>query len=437
MHPTEIKISDTARLWAVKTHKFKKNLLFLATFLPLGGENTPADLLFPGILLRGTAGYPTNADIKRRLEELYAARLGVSGGYYGDSLLCGFSAEFLSSSAAGADFSILASVIGLMGEVWHSPATDERGLLRPEEVRLAKQARRDQIRAEINNTSAYAARRCRELLCAGEPYGYSVTEDEIMALSPEIITSRYIEVRETSRLNFFYVGQEEPEAVADLLSAAFPPAPRPAGGSLPRLSPTPPVPPGSPRLERGSVMPVSQSKLVMGFTCGGALMDDSRDYYAMCLMSDVLGESPVSKLFVNLRERMSLCYSVGSYYESLKGVLYISSGIDRGKRGAALEEALRCLEDIRRGVISSDELKAAKLSNVNDCRQIEDSPYSILSFCFGRAVRGLDCGIEHFLNNIESLEAGDIAAAARRVELKAVYFLEGEGSGGEEEDEDE
>lgn len=424
MNPVEIKISDSARLWAVETGKFKKNLLIMSLFLPIDRTTTPSDMLFPGILLRGCELYPENALMKRRLEELYGARLSVSSGYYGDSILCGYAAEFLSDSALSSDISVLGSVVELMGEVWHRPALDGGGLLRADEVRLAKSSMCDSIRSEINNTASYASNRCREMLCEGEPYGYTVTESEVMAVSASELTERYREVRDSAYITFFYVGSESPDEVARLLAAAFPPPRTPSGMKGPLLIPTPPS--IAPEPVRSDVeMPVSQGKLVMGFTCDRVVMNDTREYYAMCLMSDILGGSPTSKLFMRLREEKSLCYFIGTYYENFKGVIYLSAGIETADRGAAEREALLCLEDIRKGNITRAEIDAALLALINNCRQIEDNPYSILTFCLGRMLRGLDCSPDTFIANISSVSADDIIAAAYRVRPKAFYFLAG------------
>ncbi len=424
MEPLKIEISSSATLWAIKTDKFKKNLLSMSLFLPIGQETTPLDLLFPGILLRGVERYPTNARVKRRLEELYAARIGMSGGYYGDSLVMGYLADFLDEGAVSCDFSIFRGVVELLSDIWHRPATDPTGLLREGEARLAKNSQIDIIKSEINNTSLYATNRARELVCGGEPYGFSVTEEHVSGVTAERLTERWHEVRDSSHINFFYVGAKDGAEVAEVLADAFPPA-----KSCRAKRPTPDIRATKPGMvvEQESRMPVTQGKLVMGFTAGQVVMSDTPEYYAMCLFSEVFGGTPSSKLFVNLRERLSLCYYCGSYYENYKGIIYVSSGIDGSAKEAARAEILAQLEDMKKGRITKTELDTALLSMKNSYRQIEDSPYSIISFCFGRASLGLDCSAERFIKRIGEVSVADIARAAQLVELRALYFLAGEG----------
>ena len=236
MELQEIKNSDSARLWAVETSKFKKNVLSMSLVLPLGPGTTPLDLLFPKVLVRGTADYPTNISLKRKLEELYDARIRESYRYFGDCLKVGFDADFLDDRVVG---SVLEGVIDLLAGIWQRPALDSDELLREGEVSLAKRAVCDSIRAEINNTAVYAANRCREIMCAGEPYGYSLTEPEVEKITMAALTERYRQVRDSAYLTFFYVGPKPAEQVAYCWLIAFSPAPNCPGVQPPALSPTP------------------------------------------------------------------------------------------------------------------------------------------------------------------------------------------------------
>ena len=69
------------------------------------------------------------------------------------------------------------------------------------------------------------------------------------------------------------------------------------------------------------VMDVAQAKLVMGFRTGIAV--PGGDVTAMRLMSALFGGTPHSKLFLNVREKLSLCYYCSSSYDRHKGKMCI------------------------------------------------------------------------------------------------------------------
>ena len=47
-------------------------------------------------------------------------------------------------------------------------------------------------------------------------------------------------------------------------------------------------------------------------------------YYNLMMFSAVLGSGAHSKLFLNVREKHSLCYSIYSSLEKLKGLKFVS-----------------------------------------------------------------------------------------------------------------
>lgn len=424
MNVREIKISDSARLLAVQTDKFKRNLLTMSFFVPISDKTLVADMLFPKILLRGCQKYPTNADVKRRLEELYASTITVRRSYYGDYYMTGYAAEFLSDKAVGCDNNeIFYGVLDILSNVWFYPNTDEDGLLKSAEVIREKNVLCDAINARINNTDSYAFSKCRELLCSEEPYGYSVEIEDVERVDRTEIDKRYRFLRDNSFVTFFYVGAMDAESVSLAISKAFAGT---VGRQTKEIFNLYPTRESSDVSRRSDHMPVTQSKLVMGFTADGCVINDSRDYYAMCLMSDIFGGSPTSKLFINVREKMGLCYYCNAYYENFKGIIYVTCGIDADRRDDAEKAILEQLEEIKSGNISEHEFKSAIASIENSYAQITDSPYSMYSFGFDRSICNMSTSTEKFVKNIREVTIEEVMRAAERIKLKAIYFLEGE-----------
>ena len=194
----EIKISHSARLWAVRTRKFKKNVLSMTAILPLGPETTPLDLLFPRVLMRGIDGYPENADLKKRLETLYDTRIREGCSYFGDSLKIGFTADFL-------DDRVVESPIPCCRPARRYLAAAGARLNRfCENENLAWLALCDSIRPRLTQPSML--NRCWKIICAGEPYGYSVTGTR--SRDNRGGAHRKIPAGKEQRLTFFYVGSK-------------------------------------------------------------------------------------------------------------------------------------------------------------------------------------------------------------------------------------
>ena len=410
----------------IETDKFKRNILMMTYMLPISSATTAMDMLLPGVLLRGSVNYPTSADIAKRCEQLYGTSLGYYYSYLGDDLMINFYVDFLSDSVMGTDGEILRGAAEMLSQVWLHPVTDKDGYLRTNELEKVKKSLSDSIRADDNDTAAYASKKCREIMCAEEPCGYSISVEDIMRVTPAMISDRYFELCKSNNLSFFYVGENDTEVVAEALDLFF------GDGAVTTcatrsLSFTCAKPHPIVRKER--TMQVTQGKLSIGLYAGGITMSDSDDYYATLVAVEIFGGSPISKLFMNVRERLGLCYYCGATYNKQKGIIYVSAGIDSEQRENAEREIYAQMEQMQKGNISEEELQAAKLSMINVVRQISDRPYSMWSFCHVRTMMGLSTSIDRHIGRILKVSVQDVARVASTWTVGGVFFVNAENGG--------
>ena len=88
-------------------------------------------------------------------------------------------------------------------------------------------------------------------------------------------------------------------------------------------------------------MDVTQGKLGMGFACG------SDDYAAALMGNTLFGGSSNSKLFLNVREKLSLCYYASSAYHRQKRLITVSSGIEFQNYQKAYDEIMAQLAAVQ------------------------------------------------------------------------------------------
>ena len=212
----------------------------------------------------------------------------------------------------------------------------------------------------------------------------------------------------------------------------------PSAGNVSAGKEGPGCPDGVPATVRRvrETLEVSQSQLVIGLRCGVRLGDP--DFYACAVMNELLGGSPVSRLFTYVREKLSLCYSCSSGYAALGGTVTVSCGLSAANRGLAEAEIFRQLESIHRGDFTPGELDAARKSLINAYRQLEDSPADLENYYYGRLLAGCRVSLRECREGFAAVTAGEVARAAGRLQTAVIYFLEGtRDAGGGEEDEDE
>ena len=162
----------------------------------------------------------------------------------------------------------------------------------------------------------------------------------------------------------------------------------------------------------------------MGFVTPATNRD--RNFVATQVMNTIFGAGMTSKLFVNVREKLSLCYSVGSGYYGSKGIITVSAGIDFDKEQQTREEILRQLKAMQDGDISAQELNAAKEAILSSLRGTHDSPGSIEGFYATSALSGLALTPAEYMEAIYAVTIDQVVQAAQAVKLHTTYFLKGE-----------
>ncbi|MBR7098355.1 MAG: insulinase family protein, partial [Clostridia bacterium] len=368
---------------------------------------------------------------------LYGTELSIRNFYRGDAQIIGFSAELLDASYLPTGEDTMSGVLDVMSQILFHPLLDADGLLDARYVESEKQLQCDSIRSQKNNPRAYAADRCRAILYRNDACGAPIlgTEEEIMAITPAELTAHWRYLLSHITLDCFYVGAASPNGIAALLGKQLAPELTAARYTRNRLRPSAVVPTEE-TVRRDESLEVTQGHLLFGLCTGITVCDPH--YYACAIYHEMLGTSPVSKLFVNVREKHSLCYHCSSTYNAYKGTVMISCGLAPKNREHAETEIMEQLRALAEGNFSEEELDAAKRSLSNAYRQIEDSPAALESFYFGRALAGVGDSVEHCRQAFLAITREDVIAVAKSIVVDTVYYLDGTlGDGEELDDEDD
>ncbi|MBE6589932.1 MAG: insulinase family protein [Ruminococcaceae bacterium] len=424
MIPDVISVQERLLLRACKTDKFKAGMLSLSLALPIRDDAYLTTLVM-AVLLRGSERYPTVAAINRRLDYLYGTEVSLRNHYCGDLHVIGLCADLVGEEylplRTDGEVSVMEGAIEVMRELLFHPLLDEEGNLLAHYVESEKRLQCDNIRAQKNHPHAYAAERCKSLMYEGTPGGIPIlgTEEDVMAVTPQRLTAHWRAIIRNLSLDCFYVGGCEPLDVACLLKKALSGE---LGASLVARG-SPVAVPLSLRECRSleETQPITQSHLIMGYDIGAFI--NQRDFYAATVCNELLGGSPISKLFMNVREKLGLCYSCHSAYNAYRGTVMISCGLSAASRDAAQREIEAQISALAEGSITDAEWIAAKKSLENAYRQLEDSPVSLERLFFGRALAGLSVSPEECRRAIDEVTREEVVACARRMRADTVFFL--------------
>lgn len=416
-HRTEI--LPGVYLTAVQSDKFKTGCFSLNLLRPMKKEEAAANALIPSVLLRGSETCPDIASISAKLDELYGASVGTLVRKKGEVQLVGFYCDYVQDEYV--DEPVFAPVMAFLAELLLNPRL-ENGAFPEAVVGSEKLNLENAMLSRINDKRTYAASQLIRTMCAGQPYGIPrIGEPEdLKNITAKSLYAHYRDLLATSRVELFYMGSLSPEAVTKVLQAALAELPRaevfvPVG--------TTPAPAARPVQEKTETLDVTQGKLSLGFFTDITAKDPR--YPALVLAATVFGGGATSKLFTNVREKMSLCYYASASFEKFKGVLSVSSGVEFSKLETAKTEILRQLEACKAGDITDDELESARGYLVSDLKIAMDSPGRLDDYYMGQILLEQDGTMEDLASAIARVTKQEAADAIQALRLDTIYALEG------------
>ncbi len=418
-------------VWFSRIHdpKFYHNSISVTIITPLCEGKTSAAVLAAYLLRMGSRRCRDMTELECRLADLYGAVLDTDVSRHGENMLLTFSITGADDRFALEGESISRGCAELLGEILLEPKTEGNAF--PEEAfRLEQQYIIDTIEAEINDKRSYAAQRCTARM--GKGFRFALprygTVQEALAVTPQAAYDRYRELIATARIEIFFSGCGSPDYAEEVFTRLF-------GGV--KRAPLCPAPQQLPRraaavTELREQLPMSQSKLVLGFRTG--LPQGRRARTAARVMTALLGGSTGSRLFTNVREKLGCCYYCGARINLLTGILLVECGLEEANR-ERLQAAISAeIADLAAGHITPEELSHIKLAFKSSLASIGDSLARTEGWYLSGLLMGDAVTPQQDQEEIDAVMAEEVAAAAAALSLDTVFFLQAAGKG---EDDDE
>lgn len=416
---TVIELGNGARLAAVADDRFQTVRISAHFMLPMQAETAAVHAVLPRLLTRACAEYPDYTAFNRKLAMLYGASVYGAARMTGETQMISVSLGMPDDRFLPNDEKVLTEGVRLLCAMLFAPAL-ENGLFRAQDIAEEKRSLAEDIRAEFNDKRAYALRRSRQLMFADEPYGVCSqgTAEEAEALTAEQITAAWRRVLQTAQLTVTAIGTVNAEAVAAVFRAELAKLQRVPVQLQPVVMKTPAE---APKLVTERV-DVQQAKLVMGFR---STMAEPQDMTALRLATVLLGGTPSSRLFQNVRERLSLCYYCAARCDWHKGVLMIDSGVQEDKAEEAKAEILRQLNDLQNGRFTEEELDIARRAMIDQFGTVSDSPAFLDGWYTDQLRAGTVLTPEQAEARVRAVTAAEVTAAIATVKPELYYMLAG------------
>lgn len=413
-----IDICSGVTLHYIKTDKFKTDNLTFLFSSQLDAKWTSYRTLLIGVLMSGSEDMPTVKAINDRISHMYGANLSSLNSKRGDIQNTGVTMKYLNDYYTPDDESMLDRALGTVCSILFKPLVKDAAFDK-KIFELEKKNLIDAIEAEINNKTVYARKKCLSVMCQDELYGINVDGDIgiIEKIDEKALFDFYCDFINTTPIDIYYVGMQDEDLLISSLKKQM---------SHLNIKPTGykkfPIIYDVSNVKRVTEsMEVIQGKLTMGFRTG--IARESKDFAALTVFNAVYGQTPTSKLFKVVREKMSLCYYCRSQISETKGIMLISSGIECANKEKAEKEILNQLDEIKKGVISDEELALAKKFHINSLKGLFDSAGAIVTWHASELYVGAVIDRDEFMREIENVSKEDIIKIANGIKLDTVYYL--------------
>ena len=412
-----INLGNNINLTLIPQTKFKSNLVSLYIQRLLERDEVTKNSLLPNIITSGCEKYQSTREISKKLDNLYGASVFGDSSKRGERQVISF--KIISTNEKFLDEKIFKDVIEFFNQVINNPLIIDNGF-KKEYVEIEKRNLQDRIQGIINDKSRYALERTFEQMCKDERFSISEHgyEEDLEQINPQNLYEHYTEILKTSPIEIVVEGNFDEKEVVDIISKNFT-FERQSINQIPRED-------YKKEIEDVKIiedkMDITQGKLVMGYRTNIDFKDTDK-YYSLIVGSNVLGGGPHSKMFINIREKESLCYYIYSAVEKYKGIMFISSGIEFQNYEKTVELVKKQILSMKNGEISEEELQSSKKALINSIRSVGDSIGGMSDFHFAQSISGTEITVEEMIKHIENVSTEGIAKAFDSVQLDTVYFL--------------
>lgn len=378
-------------------------------------DKVTLNALLARVLKRACKSYKTTELLHKKLSGLYGSYISSAVSKKGDVQTLTVRAEFADQKYIGDSVKIMQEIFGIMKEIIFTQASFSE-----EYVEQEKQNLKMFINSLVNDKREYAQLKCIESMCSDEPFGiseYGYLED-IDSISAEKLFEHYKRCFLEYSLDVFVTGSLDAESLAPYIADLTSGVNRAESGKKcyhhTLKSTAEPV-----NIVEYST--VNQSKICIGFRTG--ISADDERYSSLIIANAVFGGGPYSKLFNNVREKLSLAYYAGSYIDKFKSIIFVNCGVQHDMFKLAFDEIMNQLNLVKSGNFTDDEIHAAKLGVTERIKSLSDSQSLIQEYYFGQLLCGGGESIEDLCAKLMDVKKDDIIHAAETIVMDTCFLL--------------
>lgn len=405
----------------INNEKFKSIFVSVNLLLPLRAEDMSKNALLAMVLKKACDKYRTEKELQRELSGLYNMKLASSVEKYNGVYNISFEMELINKKYIEQD--VLERGLYILEQVINNPLKDNN-VFNKDIVEREKEKLIVRIKEEQDQKRNYALNKIEELTFDREDYGYPKLgkEQDITKIDEKSLYDYYLKVLKQAEIITIVYGNLDGytniKSTLDKYLSNFDLNKKVRNSEIKEIIEFY----SAPQIEQES-QDISQSVLCFGIR----FIDlNEKEIFTASVLNAILGGSPSSKLFKNIREKESLAYYAKSVYNKQKKAIYIISGIEPKNYEKARGLIIAEVQKIINGDITEEEINTAKDYVISTFREIEDNKESQNRFILSNEILfEKEIQIEDIIKNISNIEKEDITNIAKKINIQKIFLLGG------------
>ncbi len=403
----------------IQNHRFNTTSVSFNFYLPMKKATVADNALLPFILTSCSKDYPDFTALNIKLNKLYGARLDSSTEKYGDCQLLRMTISVINDNFSFDSDSLVKQASELLLNLIFNPNAED-GAFMPADVEREKRKAIEHIKGEIAEKRIYAKNRMISEMFKGTPYGIPKcgTVEDVENITTQSLYAAWENMLQTAFVRIHVVGTAVPARLFEDIKEKFEQINRHDITDCKLCKAAEKAQKVNTVFEK---MDVKQGKIAMGFSSD--MFGDDDLSLPLLVMCDIFGGGPYSRLFTNVREKMSLCYYCAASSVRYKGLLTVDSGVEVDNADKAINEILNQLEIMKKGEFEDSELESSIKSICDSMSTYNDSQNS-LDLWYALKVNNQNLySPEEMVEKIKQITKEDVIYAAKGVNLHTVYKL--------------
>lgn len=402
----------------IKTDIFKTITMKVIFHTPIIKEDITKRNILSDILLQSTKEYKTRRDLTIKSEDLYAADIYTSNQRVGNYIMTSFIFQTLNDKYT--EENNFEESIKFLHEIIFNPDVEEERF-KEDKLELVKSNATLALNSIKEDATNYSLIRMSEAYDKTSPISYRMTGylEDLDKITEENLYEYYERMLDNDYVDIFILGDINEKELLPIIKKYFKfkkVKKRKASYYLPNKKPR------KRRLFAKETTKNSQSKLAIA--CPITKMTDYEKNYSLLLANIILGGTGDSKLFKEVREENSLCYTIRSNYNRIDNLMVINAGIDNVNFDKAVELITKNVQDMKKGKFTDSDINVAKEFYKTSAESLMESPSRIINEVLTEEILGVE-PLSERVRKIEKVTKKDIMRACKKINMDTVFLLEG------------